>query len=246
MIHKPLSAIVESSIAPTAANFAKLKHLFLFNEATAADGFTLIDSINGSNITGTGTLTANADGTISIGTSISNVAPAIALAPVAAGAKVMSILFTKQTAAANFKFGKTAIASNLGYEVGTATPRAAANAAAAAVGTTPASSTSGAWQGLCCTFNFGSATGIGSHKFDGTTFTRIADAGDVSAAGFTAGFQPEAFFTLSNSQNPALLAVFHPTTLPSDAFIKSMLEWMYEKLTVEGEKALYPLLAELS
>lgn len=240
----PYSALdTEAQLAPTQANFPALRHLFKCDEATQASAWRMYDSIGnvvlGNASTG---LTNNGDGTLSLtgaGSLISGT-----WSPIAAGNKVLTLILGKPTVATNsFTMGSVAAATNFGIRsVSSSTPTASANDVSTRVGTTTGAGNSAA-RAVCSFFNFGSATGIGSYTFaGGASVTAIAAIGDVSAAVFTAGFQPEAISTLSATMNPALIAVMHFATLPSDLEMQAMVAWMYNNTLVNSahSKTIYP------
>lgn len=244
MIVKPFSALDSSTeLAPTVANFPGLVHFFDFGAIPTGSGTfaTIADAIGTmvlGNVAGQD-VTNNGDGTITFAINLSRQGGAWA----SPGAKNVLAIYVGalNTTTANISVGSIATSANFGFRFSGTT----ANVPTIANGTvltTAASNAAVAVSNPCSrilAIDWG--TNFVLYGSDIATAPGAAVTTATAAAGLTFGAADSQIAAMQSGTNPALLAIFHLTTLPSAAVLNAACTWMADRAV---NRALYPALAD--
>lgn len=230
---------------PIAAKFPNLAHFFKCNEPTHASVITLVDSITGLTVTGSGSLTNNGDGSLTLGAA----ATAISVAAIASPATKNVVLLTvgkPSAASSNIRLG--AVTSNATRGFTNPSTGVAANAVGdggAAVVATSADTLAGTaganWQAKATIVQWNSATGLRHVGYDNTTGIWTTAATPGNTTGHTGITTINQEINIGQGSRPACIQVWYFTTLPSDNDIKAACTWTLANIIADPtRKWAYP------
>lgn len=251
---RPLSNLTAADFAaggtyePTAANFPALKHFFPLNDATqayAGTNLTISDAVGniviGQATPTTGTLTNNADGSLTSNNAMTTLVGGAWAVP---NFKCIVLFFMGKATTANrgVVVGSVTAATNKGFRVhpnAATVPEIVGNGEiVTATAQTSGDSTPAIYVQ---TFMPGIDNGIKGYNFNGTTYNAIAGSGNFTEASWTTGLtEIDAAVNMGCLLDGAYMAgVLHFTNEPSD--IRAAMTWMYNQaITSPYNKLIYP------
>ena len=222
------------NLKQNAVNFPGLKLQLSCNEATGA--MVLVDDITGlviADSTGAMTITNNGDGTLTFGSAFDSISGGALASP---GTKKLILVYIgKPSSTGNvLVFGTTTANGIRAFSTAAGVPLIASNSVVVN-GTAGLVGDGVTLQGRVVVADWGN--NLNSYDFDGTTYTVRAPAA-LAATGITA---IDNICTVGFQARPSLIQLWHFTTLPSAAEIKSMLTWTLGNLSASPyDKAAYP------
>ena len=241
MIITPYSTLAANTFV--AADYPALAHYFPMTEPTGSGGIT---DIAGGVIAGVGIpLTANADGTITNGTTLTSIDAGVLQSP--GTKKVVLIVVGKNgTTTGGVRFGSVTAAANQGFNVTcgltTASTPNVANGTAKVTGTDGLDgvATVDQWQARCLILDFGTdgtggTYGITQLDYDG--INPPVQRAAVSLATVTGITAIEQVISFGATSIPALIQLWYFNAVPED--FKAATVWTYAN-AVAGDKTVYP------
>lgn len=232
MIITPYSGL---TIANTAANFPALKTLFPCTESAGAT--TMTDTVGGLVVrnSSNAAITGVADGCLTLGGAYSTIVSGVVPSP---GTKntVLVLIAKSGVSASGVNIGTS---TTNGFKItptASGTPQVASGSVAVS-GSLGLAGTGLAIHGYALSITWGSATGLASYDYDGTTYTARATADISTIASLNTIDQA---ISIGQSSFPALIAIFHfAGAVPAD--IKNMLCWTRDNVAKNPtKKSVYP------
>lgn len=214
---------------PTAANFPALAHLFKFQEASGST--TISDSIGNLVLSG-GTVTQN--GTTATLSAAMSVIDSGAFTVPDAGKKIIVLGIVGVDNGPIFtagKVGTTGADTEQGFRL--STTQTVGNKSKYSDGantfeapSAPGGGASVAPRAIAMSIDPGSASGFDLYDYDGANYT-VATAGSLATAVLLSAFDTAPPAVNVAASDPSLIAILYPSAVPSEAFMKAALAWMY-------------------